>query len=97
MMVYRHLHVVAIVLLALLRISVYVGTRYPVSSTGVSRLVLWLIGSLGKGTLRAYPWGRIPTLVAIQDWLGINIVSVNVINDHEQLVSPVGLHRELAG
>ncbi len=36
-------------------------------------------------------------LVAIQYWLGIDVVAVDVVNNHEQLVSPVGLHWEMAG
>ena len=63
MTVYRHLLELRIMLLVLLRSSCYVGIPYSLRSIGVRvlSLVLCPSGILGKGTLRAYPWGRIPT------------------------------------
>ena len=58
-----HLLELMIVLLFSLRSSWYAGIPYPLCSIGVRVfcLVLCLSGILGKGMLRAYPWGRIST------------------------------------
>ena len=63
MTLYRHVVELVCVLLFFLRKSRYIGTQYLLHSNGVTMffLVLCRSGILGKGTLRAYPCGRIPT------------------------------------
>jgi hypothetical protein len=60
---YCHVVELVIVLLFSLRKSRYIGALYPLCSNVVMWffLVLFCSGILGKGMLRVYPWGRIPT------------------------------------